>query len=383
MVQHKRLETNRTTYGVDFPTQHPDIKEKYNKTMMMRFGTKWMNQQAVTQETYDIVNNKEKLEALYVAAESSFVVAVDLSVSQSFIAKKLLEHGIHAIHTNVSAQEKELELFIRDNYNNSVITNNRTILNGKEIDILLPDINTAIEYNGTYWHSEAAGKDKSYHKSKSDKATSNGLSLIHISEHQWLHNTDIIKSRLLHILGKSNKIMARTCDIVDVDKATEQEFLNVNHLQGYIPSSCCIGLAMDGDLQIIMSFGVPRFNKKYEWELLRLCTKLDNVVTGGASRLIKRFISTKSPKSIISYSNKMWGVGNVYKQIGFEFSHSSSPNYQYLKNNIIFSRYQFQKHKLKNKLDDFDSTMSEWENMRMNGYNRTWDCGNDVFVLQL
>ena len=40
----------------------------------------------------------------------------------------------------------------------------------------------------------------------------------------------------------------------------------------------------------VMTFGKPRYNKKYEWELLRLCTKFGYIVSGGANKLIKYFI---------------------------------------------------------------------------------------------
>ena len=44
-----------------------------------------------------------------------------------------------------------------------------------------------------------------------------------------------------------------------------------------------------------------------------------------------------------------------------------------------YHRMGFQKHKLKNKLENFDPELSEWENMQVNGYDRIWDCGNMVF----
>ena len=40
----------------------------------------------------------------------------------------------------------------------------------------------------------------------------------------------------------------------------------------------------------------------------------------------------------------------------------------------------FQKHKLKDKLENFDSDLTEVENMINNGYNRIYDCGNLKFV---
>lgn len=52
----------------------------------------------------------------------------------------------------------------------------------------------------------------------------------------------------------------------------------------------------------------------------------------------------------------------------------------YLKNYLQrIYRFHFRKSVLKNKLEKFDPKLSEWENMKANGYDRIWDCGNLVF----
>jgi hypothetical protein len=48
----------------------------------------------------------------------------------------------------------------------------------------------------------------------------------------------------------------------------------------------------------------------------------------------------------------------------------------------IYSRVNFQKHKLPKLLKEFDPTQTEWENMINNGYDRIWDCGNDVWIMK-
>ena len=40
----------------------------------------------------------------------------------------------------------------------------------------------------------------------------------------------------------------------------------------------------------------------------------------------------------------------------------------------------FQKFKLKNKLQKFDESLSEWENMKANGFDRIWDCGHTKWI---
>jgi hypothetical protein len=91
-------------------------------------------------------------------------------------------------------------------------------------------------------------------------------------------------------------------------------------------------------------------------------------------------------KKLISYADKRFSIGNVYFKNGFTLINESKLNYFYFKEDNcsdLFSRVQFQKHKLKDKLEFFDETKTEWENMIENKYNRIWDCGNYVFELFL
>ncbi len=67
--------------------------------------------------------------------------------------------------------------------------------------------------------------------------------------------------------------------------------------------------------------------------------------------------------------------------MGFVFDHISSPNYWYYDSNKkLYSRIKFQKHKLINLIEKYNHTLTEWENMKNNGYDRIWDCGSDVFI---
>jgi hypothetical protein len=119
-----------------------------------------------------------------------------------------------------------------------------------------------------------------------------------------------------------------------------------------------------------MTFGKARFNKKIEYEMFRFCNKLDFIILGGASKLFKYFIRNYNPKSIITYADKRYFTGKVYNKLNFNFLENTSPNYLYFKKGMIYSRYQFQKHKLKNKLKYFDKNLTEWENMQLNNYDR-------------
>ncbi len=132
-----------------------------------------------------------------------------------------------------------------------------------------------------------------------------------------------------------------------------------------------------------MTFSKPRFNHDYAYELVRFCSKLNTQVIGGASRLLKYFRTKNPNKSILSYADRRWSTGNLYKQLGFSLSHYSSPNYRYYKGKHSMSRYSCQKHNLKGLFPKFyDASLSEKQIMIKAGYNCVYDSGNSVWVIK-
>lgn len=202
-------------------------------------------------------------------------------------------------------------------------------------------------------------------------------------EDEFKKKKRIIES-ITNIKNESNitRIFARKCDIYELDTYLTNEFLEQNHLQGKDTSSVRLGLYLNDELLCVMTFGKSRFNKNYEYELIRFCTKLNTQVIGGFSRLETYFIRTREPKSIITFADKRFSNGNVYNVNGYTLLRESTPNYFYFKGNekIRMSRNRFQKHKLHKCLKNFDPIKTEWENMRLNGFKRIYDLGNYCFV---
>ena len=286
-----------------------------------------------------------------------------------------------------SKYEYEIEDYLKELIPNiKIIKNDRIILNGKEIDIYLPEYNIGIEFNGIYWHTEISGKKNSkYHLNKTNTAEKNGISLLHIFENEWILKKDIVKSVIKMKLKLNNTFYGRNCIIKEVDSKTSNEFLNNNHLQGEDKSKIRIGLfnKKSNELISIMTFCKSRYNKNYDWEISRYAIKTDISILGGAQKLFSYFIKTYNPKSIITYSDRRYFNGGIYIQIGFEILEDTPPNFYYvnLTNRYhLMSRIQFQKYKQKEKLKIFDETLSAWMNMQLNGYDRIWDCGNKKFV---
>lgn len=258
------------------------------------------------------------------------------------------------------------------------INNDRSIINPYELDIVCPDLKLAIEYCGIYWHSDwSGGKNSSYHKKKLELCLNAGYKLITIFE------TDDLQKVFNHIrykLAKSERIYARTCKVKEVTSNEASKFNSLYHMQGSRGASIHLGLYHKNELVQLLSMGKSRYNKNYEWECIRL-TSAKSIV-GGASKLFKHFIDIYNPTSIITYSDRRFGEGNVYLSCGFNFVGSTNPGYFYTGSPLSWqleSRQKYQKHKLKDMVEHYDDNLTETELMKLNNYDRIWDCGHNTY----
>lgn len=281
----------------------------------------------------------------------------------------------------ISLSESELQSWLISLVD--IECNKKILSKNFEIDILIKDKNLAIEFDGIYWHSEDHKPDKNYHLNKTIECEDLGIQLLHIFENEWLDpiKQEIWKSIIKSKLGLNESIGARKTIIKEVVKKEAVEFLSNNHLQGNCQSSVNLGLYYQDELVSLLTLSKSRFNKNYEWEITRFCNKVGLNVLGGFSKLLSHFRACHEG-SIITYADKRYSTGDMYSKSGFTELKDSSPNYWYWKTpEKLFSRIEFQKHKLIEKLEKFEPDLTEVENMRMNGYKRIWDCGNKVLFL--
>jgi len=297
--------------------------------------------------------------------------------------KRVICTTCNPLYKQDSYSENEINLFITL-LDINIIKNNRSILNGKELDIYIPSHNLAIEFDGLYWHNELK-ISKDYHLNKTELCEKQDIQLIHIFEDEWLHKQDIVKSRLKNILGLTeNKIYGRKTIIKEVSPKDSREFLDNNHIQGNVNSKFKLGLYYNDELVSLMTFGKGRLimgGKDDEIELLRFCNKLDTTVIGGADKLLKHFIKTNKPTKIVSYADRRWSQGSLYQKLGFELIHNSKPNYSYIKNNQRFHRFGFRKSILTK--EGYDPNKTEKEIMFERKFYRIYDCGSIRFELNI
>lgn len=190
-----------------------------------------------------------------------------------------------------------------------------------KIDNILIEINPTSTHNSTWGsHGDCCSLDKDYHYNKSKLARDNGYRCICI----WDWDD---QDKIINLLKPRDIIYARKCILKEVDLNTTREYLNRYHLQGYAKDTTRIGLFCNDELVSIMTFGKPRYNKNYDYELIRYCSSYN--VVGGAEKLFVYFIRNYNPNSIISYCDWSKFNGDVYLKLGFSFKNYSIGKHWY------------------------------------------------------
>ena len=347
----KKLEnTNLERYGDIVATKNEDVKNKIINTNLERYGvtsTAKLNSVKEKQKETNFKQYKEKYKELN-------IIKIDNDNNYHICCEKGHEYIINSVNiynrikyntelclecnpigNRYSGLENLLFEFIRNNYNGEILRNTR--IENKELDIYLPDIKLAFEFNGLYWHSELY-RDNNYHKEKTDLCNKNDIRLYHIWEDDWIFKQDIVKSMILNKLGKTNnKLFARKCiiKIVDDNKSIK-DFLNNNHIQGFVGSKIKLGLFHNDELVSLMTFK----NTNNDYELNRFCNLLNTSVIGSFSKLLNHFMKNYKYDNITSFADLSYSYGDIYEKY-FKLEKILPPDYKYIVDGIRIHKFNF------------------------------------------
>ena len=392
--------TNLEKYGCEEPLANSEYRakiaainvEKYGTEHPMRTDAIKHKQQATLLENYGVTNpmqSPELLERQHLSVFNNYGVTCPMQVSEikeQMMQRSLDKHGVpwpimDPVNRSSSSHSK-----LNIQFEEKLTENNIEFQSEFRLETMLFDDkcgNNLIEIDPTWSHNSAANHynssadplSKDYHKNKSMLAESHGYRCIHVFD--W-DNWDSI----INLLLPCTRVYARDCSIYRVPKSTADTFTASHHIQG----SCYgqhlnYGLFYKGELIQIMTFGKPRYNRKYDFELLRLCSKIQVQVIGGASKLFKRFVSDNIGKSVISYCDLAKFSGNVYEQLGMRLSHVTDPakiwskGTEHITDNLLRQRGYDQLFNT-----NYGKGTSNEELMLDNGWEPVYDCGQKVFV---
>ena len=255
---------------------------------------------------------------------------------------------------------------------------NRTILDGYEIDIFIPDYKIGIEYNGLKWHSEKF-RDRNYHLMKTELANKKGIKLIQIFEDEYFSRKDIVLSKIKRLINCDKnlvKVMARKCQVKEIEKKEAETFLNTNHIQGYKGCTIALGCLFNDILIGVMTF------EQYgnEWILNRFATDNNMICQGVGGKLFSFFVKKYNPTIVKSFADLRWTIdrnNNLYTKLGFKLNEVLKPDYRYVSASHPTERihkFNFRKQLIANRYNlDYKKTESELTNEL--GYYKIWDCG--------
>lgn len=240
--------------------------------------------------------------------------------------------------------------------------------------------NTLIEIDPARTHSPDVSCynkqiDKNYHKQKSEIASENGYRCIHVWE--WDDPEKIINC----FIKPKETIYARNCQVKLVDKEEAKTFIDKYHVQNYGRDTIRLGLYYKEDLISIMTFGRPRYNKNYQYELVRYCSKAK--VIGGAEKLFKHFIQEFKPDSIISYCDLSKFTGETYNKLRFKKLRISKPSAHWFNHN---TNQHITDNLLRQRGFDqlfgtnYGKGTSNEQLMLENGFVRVYDCGQVSYI---
>lgn len=252
----KRIkETNIKNCGYDNPTKSPEVikkrKENYfkntgyyhqmyndeiKKVVSDKLTINWLNSLKVRYPDLKIISFDFEKRLLKVNCKKGHDYEIDHNtIYNRTVNKSCLCTICNTIISNKSISSKELELrefFLKYFTEDELIFNSRKIINPYEIDIFIPKLNLAIEYNGIYWHSEHI-IDKDYHKNKYNLCKTKGIKLLHIFEDSYINNNELVlyklKEELNLIQYKQSTYLTKFSKLnKDIYK-----FININELNGF------------------------------------------------------------------------------------------------------------------------------------------------------
>lgn len=234
------------------------------------------------------------------------------------------------------------------------VKGDRTILEGREIDIYIPQFRTGIEYDGLAFHSDV--KDPNYHQWKTLLAEKKKVRLIHIWSDLWNTKRGIVTDYLSKMFGKYQSISYKDCILTEVNRQEAKKFLDSTHIQGYNKgANKFFGYFYKNYLISVTSFK----EKNNSWTFLQKSDRSTLMVEEDLKHIIEYIEEKYKPLEILATIDRSLFDGEDLKTLGFKVESLSKPNINWTKD--------FKTRKLQEKYT--------LEQMKEAGYHSFYDCG--------
>ena len=241
-VKEKIKQTCLEKYGTDNPNELDEVKEKIKQTCLEKYGYEYYSQtddrkykifetykKHVLENNEDIIDVKDDIficKCTNIGCDKCqnkcFSIQRGLYYARKANSNELctIINKIGSTSKSFSSGQKELLFYIKEIYNGTVINMDKHLINEKtnrhlELDVYLPDLNLAFEYNGDYYHmNPEVYNSNDYNKTlkmyanqiwnkdliKKGICDNNNITLVYIWEHDWKTNKESIKQDIFNII---------------------------------------------------------------------------------------------------------------------------------------------------------------------------------------
>lgn len=295
-------------------------------------------------------------------------IASEMKLNDWTVYCYLTDAGLRKKRARTTEPEKKCLAMLPEGL--EIKQHDRTVLNGREIDIFIPSHNLAIEINGLYWHSTDQPKTDKRHLEKFNECRKQGIKLLQLTDADILGRSNLIKSMLSAKLGLNERIYARKTAVTDIPIREANKLFGQWHYQGPTNSaSKVLALIHQHEVVAMLAYRIQQDKIIID----RYASKLNTTVVGGYSKLEKCLPNLRKE----TFSLGLISDGSLYASSGYHTSgYATSPEFYITDCFRLMNRQHFMKHKLQAKFGaGFDPNKTEWENVVANGLRLYFGAG--------
>lgn len=304
----------------------------------------------------------------YIAKYGNNIVSKKLHNRLSEITKEM---NMSLEFNRESRAEREIKEYVQSLGYETI--KDRKILDGKEIDIYVPEKNIGIEYNGVVFHGEKFNKDKKYHVNKTNMSSYKGVNLIQIFEDEYLYRRESVLREIRNIFGVTTILPFNKNDYYwksdfikyeIIDEYTAKEFIEHNSILEFSHKTLNLALKnKDNKLVAVLSLSKGRKIKNTWFLKAFVCTEgVDSIEIG--KQFFKSFCYYENPIIVETEIDLRWKYNSKELiSMGFIQNGIENPRCKY-SNGTVGRCYRFKK------------------NERIKGivYDKVWDCGYIKYI---
>jgi hypothetical protein len=353
-------------YGTVNTSALEETKDKARLTNVARYGYVHKNKPSFSSEQLAALNKDYSLTD----------VARHLNSSISVVSRLYDVYGIDKVYHHYSSEEQQVADFVSQ-LGVDVVRNSRKIIsNGQELDLYFPEQKLAIEYCGTFWHSEYAQQDRLYHRRKYELCREQDIQLLTIYSDEWSTRREQVQNKIKHALNQDGRRItyARNTYVAAIDKHTAREVIDQTHIQKSSSNGfAAYALKTKAEESIVAVVVLKRVGN--EITIDRYATT-DRVV-GGFGKLLKHVRTIHKTARITTFADLRWSTGNLYEKAGLTAVKHLPPDYRYVdaRTGQTYHKFMFRHKHLATRFANYNPSLSEHQNCANNHFYRIWNCG--------